>query len=170
VPAGRRPFQPHDDHLLDEGDILSEVPFIKWEDGEATVGGGARGLVTSNGCACEDYDRALAAGRGQAAAKVMIQVAPLRPAASYPSHRLDEIASGQQLDFFLVHGKAGVLPDHVVDLTREQPVPASVLAGCPKIARLAAWQWKALLIHIAVSRFHQKPEDLFRADLLEEAR
>jgi hypothetical protein len=160
-------FRPHDEHL-DQGDILSNVPFVKWKDGTVTLGGGARGIITSDGCACEDYERAIAAGRTQAAAKIMLRVAPLRPVKGLPDNRAEEIRTGKHLDYFYVHGVPPILPDHFVDLSREQPVPAETLVGCPKIARLADWQWRGLLVHFAVSRFHQPPEELFRPDLLEE--
>lgn len=160
-------FKPTDAHL-DQGDVLANVPFAKWKDGKLSLGGGARGIVTSNGCACEDYERAIAAGRSQAAAKIMVQVAPLRPVATMPEHRIDEIQLGKHLDFFYLYGEPGVLPDHFVDLSREQPVPAALLSACAKIARVADWQWHGLLIHLAVSRFHQVPASLFRVDVLEQ--
>jgi hypothetical protein len=47
-------------------------------------------------------------------------------------------------------GESGKLPDHMLDFSYEQPVPASVLEGCKKIARLADWQWKRLLVHQTV--------------------
>lgn len=159
------PFQPHNERL-DQGDVLTDVRLVKWTDGEVALAGGVRVVVTSNGCTCEDYERVVAAGQTQKAAKMMVQVAPLRPATNFPQGRLEEIRSGKHLDFFYVYGKATVLPDHVVDVTREQPVPAHVLAKCAKVARLAEWQWQALLIHLTVSRFHQEPADLFRDELL----
>jgi hypothetical protein len=124
-------------------------------------------VITSHGCACEDYERELAAGRTQAASKVMLQVAPLRAITGMPQHRVDEIKSGRQLDYFYVYGEQNRLPDHLVDLALEQPVPASLMSRCTKIARLAPWQWRHLLVHIAVSRFHQTPEELFLPKVFE---
>jgi len=168
VPNGA-PFQAHDARL-DQGDILANVPFVKWKDGSSTPATPGRGIITSNGCACEDYERALAAGHTQAANKLMLQVAPLRLVRDLPEHRVDEIQSGRQLDSFWVYGDDGtVLGDQRIDLTYEQPIPASVLIDCTKIARIAPWQWRALLIHIAVARFHQKPATLFRPEILDQA-
>ena len=160
-------FCPHDEHL-DQGDIFSSVPLGKWEDGKLIQGPGVRAVITSHGCACEDYERALEAGRTQAAAKIMLQVAPLRTIKGVPANRLEEIATGKHLDYFYVFGEANKLPDHLLDFTQEQPVPASVLTKCTKIARLSAWQWRRLLVHLAVSRFHQQPEKLFLPELLEQ--
>lgn len=159
-------FQSHDEHL-DQGDIFSDVPLGRWKDGHLVQGPGVRAVITSHGCACEDYERALAAGRTQAAAKILLQVAPLRPTRGVPEHRLDEIRSGRQLDYFYVYGQGNKLPDQILDFAHEQPVPASVLMTCIKIARLASWQWQRLLVHLAVSRFHQAPESLFQPELLE---
>ena len=58
----------------------------------------------------------------------------------------------------------GTLPDEMLDFSYEQPVPASVLEGCKKIARLADWQWSRLLVHQTVSRWHQRPEEIFVAE------
>ena len=96
----------------------------------------------------------------------MLKVAPLSPATQYRD-RQDAIARGEHLDYFFIAGEGTVLKDQVADLTKEQSIPASVLAKCEKTARIADWQWKALLVHIAVSRFHQQPEELFRTELLE---
>jgi len=65
--------------------------------------------VTSNGCACEDYERAVAAGRSQAAAKIMVQVAPLRPVATLPDHRIDEIQLGKHLGSVAILNRGFVL-------------------------------------------------------------
>jgi hypothetical protein len=167
-------FKPHDDGLLDQGDILADVPFVRWTEGDPEEGTPRRGIitsngegiVTSNGCTCEDYERAIDAGRSSAAARVYVQVAPLRPAKDFNATKQQEIREGRHLDRFFVEGESTVLTDQIADLTLEQPFPASLLSQCEKIARVADWQWNALLIHLAVSRFHIKPERLFREELL----
>lgn len=158
-------FKPRDEHL-DQGDILANVPFVKWVDGGIELGGGSRGIITSHGCSCEDYERAIARGQTQAARKTMLQVAPLVAIERVPEHRRAEIETGQYFDRFYVYGEGSLLGDQMLDFTREQPIPAGVLAGCEKVARISDWQWQRLLIHLAVSRFHQAPETLFRIDLL----
>lgn len=160
------PYKPHDEHL-DQGDIFSDVPLIKYRNGKLEQKP-MRAIITSDGCACEDYERMLAKGHTQAAAKLMLHVAPLRATKDVPEHRLEEIRSGEQLDYFYVYGQAGKLPDQMLDFSYEQPVPASVLEGCTKIARLADCQWKRLLVHQTVSRWHQKPEKIFLAAILVE--
>jgi hypothetical protein len=151
---------------LDQGMILADVPFVKWENGKAKLESPGRGIITSHGCACEDYERAAnAEGRSSQADRVMLQVAPLKPAKAF-GDKIETIKRGVQLDCFFVEGD-GSIADQVVDLTREQGIPASVLAECKKSGQIADWQWKALLVHIAVSRFHQTPEELFRVELLE---
>jgi hypothetical protein len=59
-------FQPSTEEL-DQGDIFSNVPFPKWRAGIVEHGRGVRGIITSHGCACEDYARALDTGRTQVA-------------------------------------------------------------------------------------------------------
>jgi hypothetical protein len=162
----RKPLKRIDPKVaLDQGMILANVPFVKWEGGKAKLDSPGRGIITSHGCACEDYERAVARGRSSQADRVMLQVAPLKPAKAF-GDKIETIKQGIQLDCFFIEGDAS-LADQVVDLTREQGIPASVLASCKKAGQIADWQWSGLLVHIAVSRFHQTPEELFRQDLLE---
>jgi hypothetical protein len=159
-------FRPHDDGVLDQGDILANVPFVKWKDGVPGPGGGkARGIITAHGCWCEDYYRAIRAGRTQQATKLMLHVAPVVPARTLPEENRAQIEAGGYFDRFYVYGDGGQLEDHVLDFSKEQTIPAHVLAECPKIARIDHWQWARLLIHQTVSRFRQPPEELFREDL-----
>lgn len=162
VPEGA--FKPHNDGKLDRGDIFANVPLVKWEDGAAKKSEN-RAVVTSHGCVCEDYERALEAGKSSAASRILIQVAPLRPAADF-KHKVDEIRAGKLLDRFFVEGDGPKLSHQVADLTREQPVPAAVLVKCQKIARLSDRQWQALLVHLAVARFRVDPAKLFRDEIL----
>jgi hypothetical protein len=164
--APQKALQKLDDHLLDQGDVLADVPFVRWRDGKPTFGSKGLGIITSHGCACEDYERALEAHRSSQAERVMLQVAPLKPAKVF-GEKIEVIKSGTHLDLFYVQGEGSRLADQVVDLTREQGIPASVLAACKKCARIADWQWRALLVHVAVSRFHQQPEKLFLNEVLE---
>ncbi len=153
--------------LLDQGEILADVPFVRWKDDKPIFEALRRGIITSHGCACEDYERAAKeAARSRKAGAVMLHVAPIEPATQYRD-RQEAIARGEFLDYFFISGEGTVLKSHVVDLTKEQAIPASVLSRCKKVSRIADWQWKRLLVHIAVSRFHQQPEELFQEELLE---
>lgn len=156
------PFRPRDGQL-DAGDILENVPFHKWRDDKLVPNPGF-GIVTSDGCACEDYERALERG-SSAAKKVLIHVAPLRKLDVFPEHRIEEIRSGRHLRFFAVDGNDDV-PDFAVDLDDEQSFPAAMLVGLRHRATISEYQWRRLLIHIAVCRFHEDPEKIFHPDLL----
>lgn len=145
------------------------MPFVRWRNGEGIEGTPSRGIITSHGCTCEDYERAIEAGKSSAASRVLLQVAPLQSASVFDETKQREIQNGERLDLFFVYGDGSKLKDQVADLTREQPIPAGVLTTCKKVARLADWQWNALLVHIAVSRFHVKPEKLFHPELLRES-
>lgn len=65
----------------------------------------------------------LAKGHTQAAAKLMLHVAPLRATKDVPEHRLEEIRSGEQLDYFYVYGETGKLPDQLLDFSYEHRSP-----------------------------------------------
>jgi hypothetical protein len=162
--ANRKALQTHGD-ALDQGDILSDVPLVRWKDGQAAQGSPNRAIITSHGCVCEDYDRAVKAGKSSAADRVFIQVAPLRPAKDFRD-KIDLIREGKLLDYFFIEGDGSKLAHQVADLKREQPIPAHVLADCKRVARIADWQWNALLVHMTVSRFRSAPADIFHPDLL----
>lgn len=147
--------------------MLADVPFVRWKKGKPTINAKGLGIITSNGCACEDYERAVDERMSSQAARLMLQVAPLNNAKQFPEDKLDIIKTGDHLDFFFLKGEGSRLADQVVDLSREQGIPASVLVDCKKVALIANWQWRRLLVHIAVTRFHQRPEELFLAGLLE---
>ncbi len=146
--------------------MLGDVPFVKWENGKARTGTVGPGIITSHGCSCEDYERALREGRTSAARRLMLMAAPLKQAKAF-REKIETIKTGTALDYFFIKGENPWPADQVVDLTHEQALPASVLADCRNVALIADWQWKALLVHIAISRFHQQPEELFREELLE---
>jgi hypothetical protein len=160
-------FKPHDDCPIDQGDIFTNVPLMKWQDGEPEEGSPTkRAMVTSHGCVCEDYDRAMAEGKSSAARRLYVQVAPLR-AAKDKKAKLDVIEQGRMPEYFYVEGDGNRLDHQVADLSREQPIPAWVLVEkCDKIARIADWQWKALCVHLAVAQFRVEPEDLFNPEIL----
>jgi hypothetical protein len=161
---GAAPFQAVTPQL-DEGDVLANIPFVKWKDGVPEITP-KRGIITSHGCACEDYERALAMGRTSAAAKILLRVAPCRTLESnFPEDKLEAIRNGETWQYFYVEGDETFGPQ-ILDLDNEQPVPASILNDLDRVARLAPWQWKRLLMHMAVHRFHRQAEEIFRDELL----
>lgn len=165
-----RALRRHDElqeHALEHGLVLSDVPFVRWTNGRPKVNSAGPGIITSEGCACEVYERALREGKSSAAAKVMLQVAPVRPAKDYGAAKTETIKAGKVLGLFFVAGEGTRLADCVADLSHAQGIPASVLVDCTKSALISDWQWKRLLIHMTVSQWRQKPEDLFREDLLQ---
>lgn len=157
------PFRPRDGQISD-GDILEAVPFLKWKDGEAKPVS-ARGIVTSHGCACEDYERALGAGKSSKARKVLLRVARMQPASNFPALVLDDIRDGQHTDLFFVDGDE-TTPDQVVDLTNEQPFPAELLVKLPFRTRISEAQWKRLQMQAMVERLHAKPEEFLKAEIV----
>jgi hypothetical protein len=163
-------FKPHDDCLIDQGDIFTNVPLMKWADGEPEEGSPTkRVVVTSHGCVCEDYDRAMAEGMTSAARRLYVQVAPLR-AAKDKQAKLEVIKAGRMPEYFYIEGDGKKLDHQVADLSREQPIPAWVLVDrCQKIARIDDWQWNALCVHIAVGQFRVEAEDLFNPKILKGA-
>ena len=164
-----RRFDEQQEHLLEHGLVLSNVPFPRWTAGKAQHGTGRRGIITSEGCACEAYERALAENRSSEASKIFLKAAPIYPAKEYGEEKIEIIKAGKVLGLLFIQGEGSRLGDCVVDLSRESSFPAYVLAGCTKSALIADWQWKRLLIHSTVSQWRQQPEALFREDLLESA-
>jgi hypothetical protein len=150
--------------LLDQGEVFSDVPLLKWKDGEPKIEKG-RALVTSHGCVCEVYERAVEQKKTSAAKKAYIQVVPLQPASTF-RQKVGLIQNGEMRDYFFVEGDGPKLAHHVAVLTREQALPAAVLADCTRLAQVADWQWEALRLHITLTRFRMKPEEVFRDEFL----
>lgn len=154
------------DLKLDDGDIVEGVHLPTWSKTGALSSVARRVLVTSNGCDCEDYLRARDAGMSDAAAKIRVHVAPLRDPAGSET-KLQQIRDGQVLPLFWVYGNEA-LPDQIADLSKETSIPAAAVVAGRRLATIAAWQWRRLLVHLTVERWHQKPEKIFRHELLRE--
>ena len=163
-------FKPFDEHQLDQGDIFANAPLMKWVDDEPEEGSPTkRVVVTSHGCVCEDYDRLIAAGLTSKARRLVVQVAPLRPAKERQD-KLDLIREGRMPEFVYIEGDGKRLDHQVADLGREQPIPAWILVEkCQRIARLADWQWTRLCIQSSISHFRIEAEDLFNPKILKGA-
>lgn len=161
----RAPFRERDAEL-DEGDIVEGVRLPTWSKQGVLSDTPRRVLVTSNGCDCEDFMRARDSGKSDAAAKLRIHVAPLRePAGS--ELKLQQIRDGEVLPLFWVYGDERI-PDQILDLSKETSVPAALVVAGRHLATIAEWQWRRLLVHLAVERWHAKPEKIFRPELLRE--
>jgi hypothetical protein len=161
-------LKPHGDGLLlDQGDVLSDAPLVSWKTGEA-VQGENRAVITSHGCVCEEYERLMNSGKSNAASRILIQVAPLRPAKVFRD-KIKLIREGKLLDYFFVEGDGQKLQHQVAILSGEQPVPARLLVDCKKVARLSDWQWERLRLQLTVARFRVKPDEIFREELLKGA-
>jgi len=160
-------LKPHGDGLLDQGDILSDAPLVSWKTG-AAIQGQNRAVITSHGCVCEEYERMTDAGRSNAASRIQVQVAPLRPAKVF-REKIDLIRDGRLLDYLFIEGDGQKLQHQVAILSEEQPVPAHILIQCKKIARLSDWQWERLRLQLTVARFRVKPEEIFRDEILKGA-
>jgi hypothetical protein len=164
VSARRALKKRNPEHLLDQGEVFSDVPLVKWKDGKAKETTG-RAIVSSHGCVCEDYDRALELGRSSTARKAVVQVVPLQSASTFKD-KVEMIQRGEMYDFFFVEGDGQTLDHQVAILTREQAIPASILADCNRIAQVADWQWEALRLHLTLARFRREPDELFRDEFL----
>ncbi len=160
-PFGRCP----PDVPIDQGYIFANVPFPVWDD-EAWKVVPRTGVVTSDECACEDYKRALDAGYGDKAKKIDLQVAPVQPANRYSEEAIENIKAGESLERFFIYGGQS-LPDSVVQVDKKTAIPAHVLATLKTITVLAPWQWRGLVVHLTVSQWHEKPENILRPELLE---
>lgn len=161
-------LKPRDDGLLlDQGEILADAPLVSWKTGEA-VQKDNRAVITSHGCVCEDYERFVETGKSSAAARVMVQVAPLRNAEVFRD-KIKLIRDGQLLDYLYIEGDGQKIKHQVAILSEEQPIPARLLAACKKVAILADWQYERLRLQLTVARFRTKPDEIFRADHLRKA-
>jgi hypothetical protein len=150
------------DEPLDQGDILAGVPFVAREVQQLDIKV-ALGVVTSHGCDNEGYFRAV---EREEAPRIVnthpVHVAPIYTDLAYleADGKLNQIKSGAVRRYFYLP-EEDPLPEAVIDLFYEQPVPAVVLESLERRGSLSKDYWEYLLVHMWVRRSRMEPEDVF---------
>lgn len=158
------------EHQLNQGDLYESVPF-HLPVGKSDVSSDFErmlGLVTSHGCDCEKYDRAVQRGQTQETLDRM-------PLLAAPVHDLEDLNASLAGDvrkvrvprYFYMPADEHQ-PELVADLWFEQPVAIPQLLDLEHRATLdEEWRLK-LIVQIFRLRSHLKEESVFKEDWADE--
>jgi hypothetical protein len=138
------------DYELHHGDLLEEVPFFeRWAFGEEQlVRYRCLGVVTSHGCVCERFLRKRDSGKAsdQELASYTLHVSPVDKIDDFDPGILGDIRKGRVHDLFALPSE-GKLPEFIVDLSQEQPIPAATVMELRRMASLSEDCMWALMLH-----------------------
>lgn len=145
------------EHDIDQGDILNEVPFVERR-GSGVFKIEMLGMVTSHGCTCEKYTRLRDSGEADDhfLETYTLHVTPLMAASRFDGNELGNIRSGRVRQYHALPA-SDVLPELVLDLNLEQPVPAILLLELKRRASLAEAFWDRFVIHRFVFQTRRDP-------------
>jgi hypothetical protein len=156
---------PEEPDRLNQGDLLADVRFIGSDSRDLTRVVPCLGVVTAHSCDCDKFYSACDRGASE-------DIQATWPIMIAPAHSPDLLVGGQAGD-----ARAGRMPRYfhlpeegeidelVVDLAREQAVPAPTLAGLDRVASLSQETLHKLYVHLWVLRTRLKPEDVFKSEL-----
>lgn len=159
--------EPEEPERLNQGDVLVRVPFIGQDARDLSKVTEMMGVVTANSCDCDKFFTARERGlNADLRATWPLQVAPAHPPELLVGGQAGDARQGRMPRYFPLP-EEGSMPELVVDLWREQSVPAQILVDCERRACLTAEQLHRLYIHSWVLQTRIKPEEAFREELLE---
>ena len=154
------------DYRIDQGDIFRDVPFLVRGPNDEIATKKLPGIVTSHGCYCERYDRALEAGKTTRAAKIQLYVCPITSARNLNANDQATVREGKNFQYHALPVIPGV-PEMFVDATLEQSIPARLLETLDRTASLTETEWIKLVVHQTTFRFRREAAAIFRPDLLD---
>lgn len=154
--------EPEEPDQLNQGDLLEEVPFIGQDARDPGRVETMLGVVTANSCDCDKFFSAGEKGAGEdLLATWPILVAPVHPPELLVGGQAGDARSGRMPRYFPLPAE-DPLPELVIDLGREQAIPAPVLVERRRQACLDEETLRRLYVHLWVLRTRLKPEDVFR--------
>jgi hypothetical protein len=156
---------PEEPDRLNQGDLFVGVPFIGFDSRDPARMMPSLGVITANSCDCDKFFSAREKGISE-------DVEATWPIIVAPAHSPEQLVGGQA-----GHARRGEMPRYfhlpaegemeelVIDLGREQALPAVTLLERERIASLSEETRLKLYIHLWVLRTRLKPEDVFKSDL-----
>jgi hypothetical protein len=156
---------PEEPDRLNQGDIFEEVPFVGFDARDPARFLTSLGIVTAHDCECDKFF----AERGRGFSEEIEATWPIVVAPVYPLADLDEDQGGNaragRIYRYFYLPQEGDMDELVVDLDREQAVPAVTLLNLERRACLSEETQLKLYVHLWVLRTRLKPEDVFKTDL-----
>ena len=158
---------PEEPERLNQGDLLANVPFVGQDSRDLSKVTEMLGVVTSNSCDCDKFFRARELGiNEEIEATWPISVAPAHPPELLTGGQAGDARNGRMPRYFPVP-EEGDMTELVVDLWREQAVPALTLLTLERAACLSGEHLHRMYIHAWVLRTRIKPEKAFTEEILE---
>jgi hypothetical protein len=151
---------------LNQGDVLVGVPFVGQD---ANDRGGVTemlGLVTAHSCDCDKFFEARRKDLSpELLATWPILVAPAHPPELLIGGQAGDARKGRMPRYFPIPTE-DERPELVVDLWREQAVPAVILERLDRQGSLSAEMIRRFYIHLWTLRTRIKPETVFKPEAL----
>lgn len=152
---------------LNQGDLLADVAFVGQDARDRTQRNQALGLITSHSCDCDKFFALREKGLPE-------EIEMTWPIMVAPVHSPDDLLGGQPGDaragrmprYFPLPAE-GDHPDLVVDLWREEAVPAVTLLELDRQACLSRETLLAAYVHLWVLRTRLPPKDVFKEGALD---
>jgi len=133
---------------LNQGDPLADVPFAGQHADDLTRVTTTLGLVTMHSCDCDKFFTAQEKGVDpEILATWPVTVAPAHPPELLIGGQAGDARGGRMPRYFFLPSE-GAQQELVVDLWREQAVPARILTGLARQATLSSDMREALYVHL----------------------
>lgn len=139
--------EPEEPDGLNQGDLIADVPFAGQHADDLSRVTTMLGLVTMHSCDCDKF---MVARRKGADAELLatwpITVAPVHPPELLTGGQAGDARAGRMPRYFPIPLE-GEMPEMVVDLWREQAVPARLLVTLERQATLSTDTLHKLYVH-----------------------
>lgn len=157
---------PEEPERLNQGDLLVDVPFVGQDASDRCRVTTSLGLVTTNSCDCDKFFAAQEKGLSDdLAATWPIIVAPAHPPELLVGGQAGDASKGRMPRYFPIPAEDDH-PELVVDLWREEAIPAVELIGLQRQACLSRDNLLALYAHVWWLRTRLRPDDVFQEGAL----
>jgi hypothetical protein len=158
--------EPEEPDRLNQGELRAEVPFIGQDSRDLTKVIRMLGVITAHSCDCDKFFtlRERGALEDDHEATWPIMVAPVHPPELLIGGQAGDAKAGRMPRYFPLAAENS-MPELVVDLAREQAVPALTLLDCPRQGCFSAETLRKMYVALWRLRTRLKPEDVFREDI-----
>lgn len=158
--------EPEEPSRLNQGDLLGDVPFIGHDARDRAQSTTALGLVTAHSCGCDKFFVKQEKGLDEhLEATWPIMVAPVHPPELLVGGQAGDARSGRIPRYYYLPAEDSH-PELVVDLWREEAVPALTLLALDRQATLSRDSVLGLYAQLWWLRTRLRPDDVFKPGAL----
>lgn len=158
--------EPEEPDRLNQGDLLIDVPFVGQDARDRAHATVALGVVTAHSCDCDKFFSFREKGLAEELeATWPIMVAPVHDPELLVGGQAGHARKGEMPRYFPIPSE-GDHPELVIDLWREEAIPAVTLIELDRQACLSRETLLALYAHLWWLRTRLRPEDVFKEEAL----